>query len=345
MVYQTLLQYKYLQRPVELAPLLLAEMPSVSEDRKVYRFRLKKHVFFHDDPCFPDGKGRELVANDFFYSIRRMADSENQPKGWWLLKETIIGFDEYREQQNKAKEFDYDAPVAGMKVINDYEFEIHLKQPLFRFSYVLAMFQTAVVPREAVEFYGKRFSRHPIGTGPFLFERWDSGSQILYVKNPNYWEEYYPEDPGLNEDGSEPYRGYREDKELGFYEDAGKRLPLLDRVELKFFVQAQPKWLKFRNRELDYTIVPDENYEEAYLKRTGELRQEFLEEGIRSQAEPLLDMIYIGFNMEDEDFGGYEDRQKWLRQAIALAIDWDEWNASSTTAPSRIDWKAIQKIT
>jgi len=326
MAYQTLLQYEYLKRPVTLAPLLLTQMPMVSEDRKVYRFQLKKNVCFHDDPCFPGGQGRELVATDFFYSLKRMADESNLPKGWWLLKDSIVGFDAYQQQQNQAEEFDYDVPVAGMKLIDDHQFEIHLKEPFYRFSYVLAMFQTAVVPREAVEFYGKKFSRHPVGTGPFRFKQWDTGIRIVYEKNPNYWEEYYPEDPGPGEDGGEPYPGYFEDKKLSFYEDAGKRLPLLDRVELKFYVQDQPKWLKFRNHELDYVMVPMENFEEAYIKRTAQLRPEFIAEGIRSHPEPLLDLIYYGFNMEDKDFGGYDEKHKWIRQAISLAIDWDERN-------------------
>ena len=200
LVYQTLLQYEYLKRPLELKPLLLTEMPTVSEDRKVYHFKLRKDVFFHDDPCFPDGKGRNLVASDVFYSMKRMADDSNQPEGWWLYKDAIVGFDAYREQQNEiaqkaeeqAKErgekntpkFDYEIPVAGMKIINDYEFEILLNEPVYRFSYVLAMFQTGVVPKEAVEHYGKKFARHPVGSGAFMFHRWDPGSQIVYVKNP-----------------------------------------------------------------------------------------------------------------------------------------------------------------
>lgn len=326
MVYQTLLQYHYLRRPLELKPLLLAEMPEVSDDGTRYRFKLRDDVYFHDDPCFPEGKGRKMVATDVFYSFKRMADNSNQPKGWWLLKDTIVGFDEYREEQNAAKEFDYDAPVEGFKLINDHEFEIQLKQPFYRFAYSLAMFQTSVVPREAVEHYGKRFSRHPVGTGPFLFEKWETGSRITYVKNPSYFDERYPEDPGLNEDGSEPYEGYLRDKELGFYEDAGKRLPLVDRVELGFFVNYQPMWLKFRNRELDYTTVPFENYSEAYIKRTQKLRKEYVAAGIRAEPVPLLDMIYFGFNMEDEDYGGYDDKHKWLRQAIALSVDHDERN-------------------
>jgi ABC-type transport system substrate-binding protein len=325
-VYQTLLQYEYLKRPLELKPLLLAEMPDVSEDGRVYRFKLRDDVFFHDDPCFPNGKGRKLIADDFFYSLKRMADDKNQPKGWWLLEGTIVGFDDYRQQQNAAGKFDYDAPVQGMKKINDQEFEVHLNEPFYRFTYTLAMFQTAVLPREAVDFYGERISRHPVGTGPFVLKIWDTNSRMVFERNPNYWEEYYPEDPGLNADGSEPYLGYLDDKQLGFYNDAGKRLPIVDRVEVTFFVQAQPMWLKFRNRELDYTTVPAENYGEAFIKRTKTLREEFAKQGIRSHPEPLLDMIYMGFNMEDPDYGGYDEKHKKIRQAITLSQDWEERN-------------------
>ncbi len=325
-VYQTLLQYHYLRRPLELKPLLLAAMPQVLGEGTIYRFRLRDDVYFHDDPCFPEGRGRRLVTEDVFYSFKRMADDRNQPKGWWLLKDTVVGLDAYREQQNNAETFDYDAPVEGFRRINDQEFEIHLKQPLYRFMYTLAMFQTSVVPREAVEFYQKKFARHPVGTGPFLLQDWESGSRMTFVRNPQYWPEYYPADPGLREDGTEPYPGYLEDRRLGFYQDADRRLPLVDRVELGMYVNYQPMWLKFRNRELDYTTVPAENYAEAYIKRTRKLRQDYVQQGIRSVPVPLLDLMYYGFNLEDPDFGGYDQQRKCLRQAISCAIDWEERN-------------------
>jgi len=329
-VYQTLLQYNYLRRPLEMEPLLLAEMPEVSDGGKLYRFKLRKDIFFHDDACFPGGKGRQLVATDVFYSLKRMADKKNQPKGWWLLKDTIVGFDEYRDEQNVSRDtggkFDYDAEVKGFQLINDHEFEIRLKEPFYRFTYTLAMFQTSIVPREAVEHYKKKFSRHPVGTGPFLLKNWEAGSRMTFVRNPHYREESYPDDPGLNTDGSEPYEGYSRDQELGFYEDAGKRLPLVDRIEVGMYVNYQPMWLKFRNRELDYTTVPAENYPEAFIKRTQKLRKDFVAAGIRSEPVALLDLLYFGFNMEDKDFGGYDEKHKQLRQAIALAIDWEERN-------------------
>ena len=326
-VYESLLEYEYLHRPFKLKPALLEEMPIVSEGGKRFRFKLKKGIRFHDDPCFPQGKGREVVTEDFFYSLKRMADNKNQPKGWWLMKDTIVGFDTYRTQQNEnAAGFDYDLPVEGMIKINDHEFEVVLQQPFYRFIYTLAMFQTAVLPREAVEYYKGRLSRHPVGTGPYLLKKWETGSRMTFVRNPTYRLETYPADPGINEDGSEPYKGYSDDVTLGFYQDAGKPLPLADRVEVTFFVEPQPMWLKFLNREINYSRVPVSGYDQAFIKRNRRLRKSFSDQGIRSSPVALLDLIYNGFNMEDPVYGGYEDKKKYLRQAISLMYDYDEIN-------------------
>ena len=325
-VYETLLEYEYLKRPYELKPCLLESMPEVSEDGKTFTFKLRDDIYFQDDPCFPDGKGRKVVTDDVFYSLKRMADADNQPKSWWLMADTIKGFDDYREQQNEEETFGYDLPVSGMVKINDREFQIVLNQPFIRFMYTLAMFQTSVLPREAVDFYEKKFSRHPVGTGPFLLEHWETGAQMIYKRNPNYRDVRYPADPGMNDDGTPPYDGYEEDKALGMYNSAGKRLPLADEVILTMFQTNAPAWLKFLNQELDYTRVPSEYFSQAFIKRKRTLRPEFVEKGVRYVPLPLLDMIYNGFNMEDPDFGGYEDEKKWVRQAISLAVNLEEVN-------------------
>lgn len=326
-VYEPLLEYAYLDRPIDartLEPLLLAEMPQVSEDGLTYHFKLKEGVMFHDDECFPDGKGREMVTDDVFYSWKRMADDDNEPKSWWLLENTIVGFDEFREAQNNAKTFDYDAPVEGFKKINDYEFEVTLKEPVYRFQYVLAMFQTAVVPREAVDHYKSEFGINPVGTGPFTLEKEDFevNKRVVLNKNPAYHKVLYPEMP------EEDYEGKDRDIELGFYKDAGKQLPLVDRVEITMYQQDAPMWLKFKSKELDYIQVPAENFADAFNVRKRELLPAYKKEGIVSHAVPLLDFIFIGFNMEDELVGGYTEEKKALRQAICMSLDWDERNES-----------------
>ena len=325
-VYESLLEYEYLTRPYKLKPCLLEDMPEVSEDGKTFTFKLRDDIFFHDDPCFEGGKGRKVVTDDVFYSLKRMADKDNQPKSWWLMQDTIKGFDDYKKTQNEAEEFDYAAPVSGMVKINDREFQIVLNQPFVRFFYTLAMFQTSVLPREAVDYYQEKFSRHPVGTGPFLLENWESGVQMVYRRNPNYRDVRYPADPGMNADGTAPYLDYENDKALGMYKSAGKRLPLADKVVLTMFPVNTPMWLKFLNQELDYARVPSEYFSQAFIKRKRTLRPSFVKKGIRAVALPLLDMIYHGFNMEDPDFGGYSDQNKWVRQAISLAMDLNEVN-------------------
>jgi ABC-type transport system substrate-binding protein len=315
-LYECLLQYKYLKRPLELEPLLLAEMPTIAADGVTWQFKLKKGVLFHDDKCFPQGKGRELIASDVFYSWKRMADEENTPKGWWLFKDTIVGFDDFYDQENAAQEFNYDAPVEGFKIINDHEFHVVLTKPVHRFSWILAMPFSAIVAREAVEKYGTTFPHHPVGTGAFRLEEggWNPGHRLFLERNPNYHDCFYP-------DEAEP-----EDIARGLTKPAGTKLPIVDRVEYKMFVQDQPMWLNFLAKRVDYAECPAEFFDDAFVKRTQKLRPSFRDDGITSQPIVLLDFIFIGFNMEDELVGGYTPEKRALRQAISLAVDLDERN-------------------
>lgn len=316
-VYETLLQFKYLVRPFAMEPLLLESMPEVSDDGLTYHFKLKPNVHFHDDACFPEGKGRELTSQDVIYSLKRLADdSAGGNRNWWIVRETIQGFDEYREQQNAAEKFNYDAPVSGMKILNDREFEITLVEPIQRFLWTLTMFQTSIVPREAVEKYGNRFGRQPVGTGPYTMkpEDWTPNQSMILAANPNYHECYYPSEH------------MPEDEDRNLHQSAGQRLPLNGGIVYRFFVEEQPMWLQFRQGDLAYSRVPRDNFSEAFNRRTRKLRSEFVDEGIQDNAVPLLDFIFYGFNMEDELLGGYTDKNRYLRQAISLAIDWDERN-------------------
>ena len=325
-LYETLLQYKYLARPPQLEPLLLSEMPGISNGGRTYRFKLKRDVYFHDDVCFPEGKGRELVTSDVFYSWKRMADNKNLPKSWWLFENTIVGFDEFRSQQNAAETFDYAAPVEGFREISSHEFEVELVEPVTRFLWVLAMFQTSIVPHEAANHYGKRFNRHPVGTGPFLMDEddWIPGLSMRLTRNQNYHPSYYPDEH------------MPEDEELGFHLAAGERLPICDRIEFQFFRQDQPMWLKFRTAQIDYTQVPAEFFRKAFVKRTAALRPLFREEGIVDHAVPLLDFIFRGFNMQDPVVGGYSEQNRSLRQAMSLAVDFDEFNETFYNGHNRV---------
>ena len=263
-------------------------------------------------------QGRKIRSADVFYSWKRMANDKLQPNGWWLYENSIVGFDEFKRAQSAAVEgggeFDYDAEIAGMRVIDDRHFEVELTEPVQRFLYVLAMFQTSVVPREAAEHYGDTFPRNPVGTGPYKMERWEPAKSLILVRNPTYREELYPSE-------------YSPDYvDASFVEDAGRRLPLADRVVITMFVEEQPMWLQFRDGKVDWTQTPAENYEEGFNKRTGEVSRDLKREGVQGHHVPLLDFIFRGFNMEDPVLGGFEPKKRALREAIAYAIDLEEIN-------------------
>ncbi len=323
-IYQTLLQYSYLKRPLELEPLLLAEMPAKSADGLIWTFRLKAGVLFYDpgpDPCFGGEATRELKASDVVYSWKRLADPSTQYKSYWLIDGAIKGMDEYKEAQRALVDggaaFDYDAPVEGLRVLSDHEFEVELNESVQQFQWKLGMFQMAIVAREAVEQYGDRFNRHPVGTGPFVLQNerdWVLGQSMVVQRNPHYWDEYYPGE------------WMPEDEATGLHESAGVKLPRVDRVEFGFFVEDQPRWLAFKANKQDFTIVPDFGFDEFFTKRSKRLKKSWREKGVTHAKVPLLDFIFRIFNMDDELLGGYTEEKKALRQAISLCLDWDEMN-------------------
>lgn len=330
-VYETLVQWKYLVRPLEQEPLLLTEMPRATDNAdgtRTWKFTLKPGVRFHDDPCFRGGKGREVVTDDVFYSWKRLADPSYEYENWWLVDDLVVGFDEYKTAQKAAvdagRPFDYGAAVAGFKKINDREFEVVLKKPVYRFMYVLSQFQLSIVPREAVETYGERFSIHPVGTGPFTVAEgaWKPGASLVFTRNPGYHECVYPQELPADE------KLATRDRELGFAEDAGRRLPLVDRIEVTFYVYDEPMWLDFEAAKIDTTQVPSEYFDKAFVRRTRQLRPEYAARGIVAHADKLLDFIFRGFNMEDPLVGGYDEKHRKLRQALSLAYDLEWINES-----------------
>ena len=169
-IYEGLLQYAYWDRPYRVEPLLAAALPEVSADGRVWRFTLRPGIFFADDPCFAatGGKGREVVAEDVAYSIRRIADLKVGSGGYWVFRGKIAGLDEFREASRDAAPTDYGRAVEGLRATGRYELEIRLTQPYPQLPWVMAMPYAFVVPREAVEHYGAEFVNHPVGTGPYV---------------------------------------------------------------------------------------------------------------------------------------------------------------------------------
>ena len=311
-VYETLYQYKYLARPYDVEPLLAASLPEVTDSGRVYRIRLKPGIRFADDPCFPGGNGREVKAADFVYSVKRMADERNRTTGWWIYEGKIVGLDEFRKRSGALPPLPdslypdlYDAPVEGLRALDDTTLQLTLTKAYPYFKYILAMPYAALVAREAVDRYGVEFMNHPVGTGPFVLREWRRGLRLVFERNPGYRHGVYPSE------------GSREDSLRGLLADAGKALPFVDRVEIGIFEESQPMWLNFLRGYLDRVpTIPKDNYEQVVASDRS-LREGLGVKGLTLIPKEELDLTYVFFNMEDPVLG----RHKKLRQAMALAYD------------------------
>ncbi|AUN99107.1 hypothetical protein C0V70_13555 [Bacteriovorax stolpii] len=299
-IYEGLLTYHWLKLPYELIPNLAEEMPTISKDGMTYTFKIKKGIFFQDDASFPNGKGRELTAMDFVYSIKRHADAKNQSTGWWLFDGKIQGLNEWREKYAKLPTVNYDDEVEGLKALDKYTLQFKLAKVFPQFLYALAMPFSYVVAKEAVDKYGKEFINHPVGTGPYVLPVFDQGKRLVFTKNPTFREKFFPTEASP------------EFKHM--LVDAGKKLPFLDKIVVDVMVESQPAWLKFNKGEVDYLSIPKDNFSATIVD--NKLSPSMTEKGISLAITPALDVYFYGFNFDYKIFQNIN-----LRKAMSLAFD------------------------
>ncbi len=304
-VYEGLLSYHWLKLPYELIPNLAEEMPVISKDGMIYTFKLRKGVFFQDDPAFPNGKGREVTAEDFVYSIKRLADTKNQSTGWWILDGKIKGLNEWRNKYQSQAATNYADEIEGLKALDRYTLQFQLAKVYPQFLYSLAMPFTFVVPKEVVAKYGAEFINHPVGTGPYVLPLFDQGKRLVFTKNPTFREKFYPSD------ASPEFRN--------FLSDAGKKLPLIDKIVVNVMVESQPAWLKFNKGEIDYLSIPKDNFSSTIVGKS--LSKEMLDKGMSLSIMPAIDVYFIGFNFDVKIFQNAN-----LRRAMSLALDVNTMN-------------------
>ncbi len=304
-IYEGLLTYHWLKLPYELIPNLAEDMPVISNNGMTYTFKIRKGVYFQDDIAFPGGKGREVEASDFVYSIKRLADSKNQSTGWWLLDGKIKGLNEWRKKYESLPIVNYDEEVAGLRAIDKYTLEFQLVKEFPQFLYSLAMSFTSVVSKEVVAKYGAQFLNHPVGTGPYVLPVFDQGKRLVFTKNPTFREKFYPSD------ASPEFKHL-----LG---DAGKKLPLVDKIIVNVMVESQPAWLKFNKGEIDYLTIPKDNFSSTIVD--NKLSEPMAKKGMKLTITPGLDVYYIGFNFDHKIFQNIN-----LRRAMSLAYDIDTAN-------------------
>lgn len=334
-VYESLLQYNLFKTsPYELEPCLVEEMPKRTrhaDGTETYEIRLKKGIFFHDDACFPEGKGRELKASDIFYSFQRIADPKVECPVLSSLQEFVVGLEEAYNAARESGTFDYKKPSGAITVIDDYTFQLHLKKAYPQILYWLAMPFTAPVPHEAVSYYnGKNgralFKFHPVGTGPYVLkdENWQRGRMMRLVRHPGYSATRFPES------------GWPATENAFFAPKAGKPLPLLDEVQFNIIREAPPAWLLFRQGYIDRTGVGKDVFNSAITAGLT-LSPRFAERGVTLQKDIDPGTFYLQFNMEDPVVGTNVN----LRRALSMAYNQE---LSNEIFSNGVDIKAEQLL-
>jgi ABC-type transport system substrate-binding protein len=252
----------------------LAKNWTISTDQKTIRFILRNDVYFHDDACFPDGRGRKMRASDVDFSFQRLISKELASPGAWIFQNML----------DSAKPF-----VA----VNDTVFEMRLCKPFSPMLQVITNPYCSVVPKEAVQHYGKSFGRHPVGTGPFRLLVWKEGVSLIMTRNPTYFER----------------------------DSSGQSLPYLPGVSISFLGSRASEYLAFQQGSIDFINDPDPAFKDEMIDPMGNLKKAWSQQA-KLVKHPYLNTEYVAFLMSDTD----ENKSPAilplaLRKAIAHAID------------------------
>jgi oligopeptide transport system substrate-binding protein len=254
----------------------LASSWEISDSGRIYLFHLRTDVYFHSTGILKD-KRRKMTASDIVASFVRIADPATASPGAWIFNDKM----DLRCFESPGQF------VFPVNALDDSTVRIQLLQPFTPFLGILAMPYCFIVPHEAVN---AEFRNHPIGTGPFMFRKWEEDVALLYGRNPDY---------------------YR-------FKD-GQRLPFLDGVMIDNIRNRQTAFMKFTQGEYDFYNGIDASIKDELLTKSGELKDKY-KERFDLKKSPWMNTEYIGFNI-DPKFDAHPLNNLSVRKAIQFAID------------------------
>lgn len=310
-IFERLLQYDYLANPVKLVPSTAQSMPIIKENGKVYIFKIQSGIYFTDDVAFK-GKRRELIAEDYVYSIKRILDPKNRSSSYSFIDNKIVGTNALVEQAKKSGKFNYDAKIEGVKALDRYTIQFTLTQADYNFPYILAYSTFGATAREVVEYYKDRLGMHPVGTGPYMLSKYVPRSKIELVANPDYrgfvW--------------NFKSTGTAWDNQL-VKEMSGKKMPQIGKVNISIIEEEQSRWLAFQSKQLDFDKLTSSAIPKV-LDQNNQLKPEIKKQGIRLYANKEAEITYSMINMLDPIIGGNSLDKVALRRAIAMSFNVNE---------------------
>ena len=322
--------------------------PAESVARAVYEVRIRPGIMYQQHPCFAktedgewryrnltksDVKGfnevkdfpmtgtRELIAADYVYQIKRMADPSVACPILSTLKDYILGMEAYSVAITNGQN---DAPFPGVEVVDRYTYRIILKTKYPQFVYWLAMPFFSPMPKEAIDFYSQpaikgrniTIDRFPVGTGAYRIETLLAHKEIVLVKNENFRVVRYPSsgEPG--------------DREAGLLDDAWEIVPFIPRVVYKLEKEYIPRWNKFLQGYYDTSTISSDTFDSAVaFNDIGDPRisEEMEAKGIVLRTSVRPTTRYLAFNMLDDTVGSNTEEKRKLRQAISIVLDYEEY--------------------
>ena len=292
---------------------------------------------------------RELVAEDFVYALKRQATTRITAPIYSTFAEYVVGLKDYGElirQEDKKLRAGLDPasqdkpfldfrqwPLAGATAPEKHLLRIRIKGKYPQWSYWMQMTFMAPVPWEADAFYAQpgmaeralTLDVWPVGTGAYMMVEFVKDRRHVMQRNPNYRGEPYP------------CEGMPGDKEAGLLDDCGKTMPFIDRYVSSIEREAVPQRGKFRQGFYDVEVFERTDTGMDYLvamQDSEEVRAEYLDKGFRLNRGSDVNSYFIGFNMLDPVIGNGDGaeatperaaRNTKLRQAISIAIDWEEY--------------------
>ena len=310
-IFDALYTYDYFARPPRIVPNTAAALPEIGDGGRTFTIKVRPGIYFADDSAFK-GKRRELVAEDYVYSLKRIFDPRVRSSSLYIFEHELAGLDEVLVRARRTGEFDYDAPIEGLRTLDRYTLRIRFRNPYYLFQHWLTYVALAAVAREVVAAHGDdshRAMEHPVGTGAYRLKDWTRGQKIVLEANPSYRNETYPAPAAGSEPGDAAIA-----KGL-----TGQRLPLARRVEISVVEEAQPRLLLFDSGALDYQEVPA-SVSDLVLANNA-LKPEYARRGIALHRSIEPATTYTYFNMEDAVVGGFAPEKIALRRAVALAYD------------------------
>jgi len=174
-IFEGLVKYNAIDLTIEPA---ISNTWEINENFTEYTFFLRKDVFFHDNVCFPEGKGRKLTANDVKYAFTNLCSQKYTNNNFKAILLNIVGAEDYYNNNNDTSN------IEGIEIVNDFTVKLRLKKSMPFFLNSLALPAASIYPKEAFEKYKEQ---NYVGTGAFYLIEYPKTDKIVLIKNNDYY--------------------------------------------------------------------------------------------------------------------------------------------------------------